>query len=185
MRGEPGARRCRLGPSNPPRQAERPQQREAARPSAPTVPDAARRQGAASATTGRSWRRLPGRSEAPVPASAAAWDPEAGRALQDTERGAAEHDPPLRLPRSPQGQYARPRRAPASSQSTEVESQTAGWLRQPDDAGFLRESYSPARKDGGKRTGGASTRSYGKRTSYREIFKVPPKKERCRVEGGG
>lgn len=123
MSGEPGAPRCSLGPSNPPRQAERPQRLQAARPTAPTVPDAARRQGAASATTGRSRRRLPGLSEAPVPASAAACDPEAGRALQDTERGAAVHDPPLRLPRSPQGQYARPRRAPASSQSTEVESQ--------------------------------------------------------------
>lgn len=98
------------------------------------------------------------------------WTPPGG------ERGAAGHDSPLRLPRPPQGQHPRLSRAPAPSQGTEAEPPTAGWSQyQTDDAGPLKEIYSPARKDGGKRTREANARSYGNRADYRETFKGPPK----------
>lgn len=123
-------------PANPgPSSRPCPQEREAARPTTATVPDASRRpepprylsrHGQVLAPpTGPGLLPLP---EVESSGSRQSCGPRPiGLAARSTERGTLEYDCPLRLPRSPQGRYPQPRRGPASSQSTEVGARTAGW----------------------------------------------------------
>lgn len=117
--------------------AECPQEREAARPTTATVPDASRRPEPRRCLSRYGQVLAPPTEPGllPLPAVESSGSrqscglPPIGLAAQSTQRGTLEYDCPLRLPRSPQGQYPQPRRGPASSQSTEVGARTAGWRR--------------------------------------------------------
>lgn len=114
-----------------------PQEREAARPTTATIPDASRRPEPRRCLSryGQVLRPPTEPGLLPFPAVESSGSrqtcglPATGLAAQSTQRGTLEYDCPLRLPRSPQGQYPQPRRGPASSQSTEVGARTAGWRR--------------------------------------------------------